>query len=41
MYEWNETVQKMLDWIEKNIGENPTLLKMSEQVGYSPYYCSV
>ena len=41
LYEWNETVQKMLDWIEKNIGENPTLLKMSEQVGYSPYYCSV
>ncbi len=41
MYEWNEAVQKMLDWIEKNIGENPTLLKISKQVGYSPYYCSV
>lgn len=41
LYEWNEAVQKMLDWIEKNIGENLTLLKISEQVGYSPYYCSV
>lgn len=41
MYEWNETVQKMLDWIEKNIGENPMLQRMSEQVGYSTYYCSV
>ena len=41
MYEWNEAIQKMLDWIEENIGENPTLPKMSEQIGYSPYYCSV
>ena len=41
LYEWNEAVQKMLDWIEKNIGENLTLLKISGQVGYSPYYCSV
>ena len=31
----------MLDWIEENIGEKPTLTKMSEQIGYSPYYCSV
>lgn len=41
MYEWNETVQKMIDWIENNICENPSLIKMSKQIGYSSYYCSV
>lgn len=40
MYQWNESVQKMIDWIENNLSENPTLLEMSKQVGYSPYYCS-
>ena len=33
MYEWNEAIQKMIDWIEANITENPTLLQMSEQIG--------
>lgn len=41
MYEWNEAVQKMIDWIEENLTEDPTLLQMSQQIGYSPYYCSV
>jgi len=40
MYEWNEMVQRMVDWLENNLTENPTLLKMAEQLGYSPYYCS-
>ncbi len=40
MYEWNESIQKMIDWIENHITEEPTLLQMSEQIGYSPYYCS-
>ena len=40
MYEWNAAIQKMIDWIEENIAENPTLLGMSEQIGYSPCYCS-
>lgn len=31
----------MIDWLEANITENPTLLEMSSQIGYSPYYCSV
>jgi len=30
----------MIDWIEQNIENDPTLLKMSYEVGYSPYYCS-
>ncbi len=41
LYEWNEAIQKMIDWIEENITDNPTLQQMSEQIGYSPYYCSV
>lgn len=40
MYEWNENVQKMIDWIEVHLTDNPTLLDMSNQIGYSPYYCS-
>lgn len=40
MYEWNEAIQKMIDWIEENIRENPSLTQMSDQIGYSPYYCS-
>ena len=40
MFEWNEIVQKMIDWIEAYLTENPSLLEMSEQIGYSPYYCS-
>lgn len=40
MYEWNEAIQKMIDWIEAHLTENPTLPEMSKQIGYSPYYCS-
>lgn len=40
MYEWNETVQTMIDWIEAHLTEAPTLLEMSRQIGYSPFYCS-
>lgn len=40
MYEWNESIQRMIDWIEEHLTENPSLLEMSEQIGYSPYYCS-
>lgn len=40
MYQWNESIQKMIDWIEEHITDNPTLLEMSGQIGYSPYYCS-
>lgn len=40
MYEWNETTQEMIDWIEAHICDNPTLLQMSAHIGYSPFYCS-
>ena len=40
MNQWSMSVQKMIDWIEHNIENNPTLLGMSNEVGYSPYYCS-
>lgn len=34
------TVEKMVKWVEDNIGNNPTLEKMASYVGYSEYYCS-
>lgn len=40
MYEWNEAIQKMINWIEDNLVDNPSLLEMSKEIGYSPYYCS-
>lgn len=40
MFEWNEEIQKIIDWLEENLTENPSLFEMSKQVGYSPYYCS-
>ena len=30
MYEWNAAIQKMIDWIEEHITENPSLLEMSK-----------
>ena len=40
MFEWNESIQKMIDWIEEHLTEEISLLDMSKQIGYSPYYCS-
>ena len=40
MYEWNKMVQLMIDWVDANLTETTSLLRMSEQLGYSPYYCS-
>jgi AraC family of transcriptional regulator, multidrug resistance transcriptional activator len=36
-----KTIEMMIDWVEDHIKENPTLEKMSDKVGYSPYYCSI
>ena len=40
MFEWNKVVQDMIDWIEENLDKEPTLLRMSREIGYSPFYCS-
>ncbi|MFD1910487.1 helix-turn-helix domain-containing protein [Paenibacillus rhizoplanae] len=40
MYEWNEMVQRMIDWVEEDLAASPTLLEMSKHLGYSPYYCT-
>lgn len=40
MYEWNETTQRIIDWIEEHICDAPTLMQISEHIGYSPFYCS-
>lgn len=36
MYEWNEMVQRMIDWVEEDLAASPTLLEMSKHLGYSP-----
>ena len=36
-----QTVESMVQWVESNITENPTLKDMSSYVGYSPFYCSM
>jgi AraC family multidrug resistance transcriptional activator len=34
------TIETMLDWVESNLKNEPTLDKMSDYVGYSSFYCS-
>lgn len=34
------TIEDMIDWVEKNMEETPTLDKMADHVGYSEFYCS-
>lgn len=40
MYEWNYEVQKMIDFIEEHISENPTLDSIAQSLHYSKFYCS-
>ncbi len=40
MYRSNETVQRMIEWLEQNLSGEPGLLPLSKYVGYSPWYCS-
>jgi AraC family of transcriptional regulator, multidrug resistance transcriptional activator len=35
-----KTIEHMVDWIEGNLSDNPTLEQMSDYVGYSSFYCS-
>ena len=41
MKEWVETVQHMIDWIETHLDQTRMLHDLSEEIGYSPWYCSV
>lgn len=38
MLEWNQAVQKVIDWLEDHLTSDHLLWEMSRQVGYSPYY---
>ena len=40
MFEWNMSVQKMLDCIEENLTSTFTLEMLANQLNYSPYYCT-
>lgn len=35
-----KTIQNMVDWVEDNLENAPTLSQMAAYVGYSQYYCS-
>ncbi|MGB8453206.1 MAG: AraC family transcriptional regulator [Anaerocolumna sp.] len=35
-----KTIETMINWVEDNIEETPTLDAMARYVGYSSYYCS-
>lgn len=35
-----KTVENMVEWVEENIENEPTLEKMAEEMGYSKFYCS-
>lgn len=35
-----KTIASMVEWVENNLKDNPTLEGMSDYVGYSSYYCS-
>ncbi len=35
-----KTIENMINWVEANLHDDPTLEKMSDYVGYSSYYCS-
>ncbi len=41
MKEWCGAVQRMIDWIEEHPDRNKVLESLSEEIGYSPWYCSV
>jgi AraC-like DNA-binding protein len=35
-----KTIENMIDWVEINLIDDPSLDKMSDYVGYSSFYCS-
>lgn len=35
-----KTIENMIEWVEENLRNEPTLAMMSDFVGYSSYYCS-
>jgi AraC-like DNA-binding protein len=41
LYEWIYAIQKLIDFIDDNAVNNPSLDEISKHLGYSPYYCSV
>lgn len=35
-----KVIENMVNWIDENITNEPTLEKMADYIGYSHYYCS-
>lgn len=41
MGKWTDVVQRMIDWIEEHVEQKNILAGVSQEVCYSPWYCSV
>lgn len=40
MQEWTEVVQNMIEWVETHVDQGKILEELSQDMGYSPWYCS-
>ncbi len=40
MFEWNKSIQRMINCVEENLTETLTLEGLAELLNYSPYYCT-
>ncbi len=40
MNEQLRAIQTLIEWIDEHAVENPRLIDMAREIGYSPYYCS-
>jgi AraC-like DNA-binding protein/predicted transcriptional regulator YdeE len=40
VYEWYENVQQIIEFIERNLDNSPSLSEVSEGLFYSPFYCT-
>jgi AraC family transcriptional regulator len=40
LFEWNRSVQQMLDCVEENLTSPLTLEMLAKRLNYSPYYCT-
>ncbi len=40
MNEQLRAIQTLIEWIDEHAVENPHLIDMAREIGYSPYYCS-
>lgn len=40
MHEWMKAIRRLMQFLDDNAAQSPSLADIAAQVGYSPYYCS-